>query len=122
MDQATLDNLLIPSPHGMNYSYNVNLVLRFLKAFLHGGISLVSPIQLRKVASLMDLYIAEVAPDPCLKPYKFLALAMALPDSARESYDGIYRATDMYLEVHTGLSEEVKMKICCTLNYEKAIG
>uniref|UniRef100_A0A6N2MIQ1 NPH3 domain-containing protein n=1 Tax=Salix viminalis TaxID=40686 RepID=A0A6N2MIQ1_SALVM len=69
MDQATLDNLLIPSPHGMNYSYNVNLVLRFLKAFLHGGISLVSPIQLRKVASLMDLYIAEVAPDPCLKPY-----------------------------------------------------
>ncbi|KAJ6371936.1 hypothetical protein OIU77_002285 [Salix suchowensis] len=119
MDQATLDNLLIPSPHGMNYSYNVNLVLRFLKAFLHGGISLVSPIQLRKVASLMDLYIAEVAPDPCLKPYKFLALAMALPDSARESYDGIYRATDMYLEVHTGLSEEEKMKICCPLNYEK---
>ncbi|KAJ6420695.1 hypothetical protein OIU84_028116 [Salix udensis] len=119
MDQATLDNLLIPSPHGMNYSYNVNLVLRFLKAFLHGGISLVSPIQLRKVASLMDLYIAEVAPDPCLKPYKFLALAMALPDSARESYDGIYRATDMYLEVHTGLSEEEKMKICCALNYEK---
>ncbi|KAG5226580.1 BTB/POZ domain-containing protein [Salix suchowensis] len=88
MDQATLDNLLIPSPHGMNYSYDVNLVLRFLKAFLHGGISL-----------LMDLYIAEVAPDPCLKPYKFLALAMALPDSARESYDGIYRATDMYLEL-----------------------
>jgi hypothetical protein len=24
---------------------------------------------------------------------------MALPDCARESYDGIYRATDMYLEV-----------------------
>jgi hypothetical protein len=99
MDQATLDNLLIPSPYGMNYLYNVNLVLRFLKAFLHGGISQVFPIQLRKVASLMDFYIAEVAPDPCLKPSKFLALAMALPDCARESYDGIYRATDMYLEV-----------------------
>ncbi|KAH8484155.1 hypothetical protein H0E87_028544 [Populus deltoides] len=119
MDQATLDNLLIPSPYGMNYLYNVNLVLRFLKAFLHGGISQVFPIQLRKVASLMDFYIAEVAPDPCLKPSKFLALAMALPDCARESYDGIYRATDMYLEVHTGLSKEEKMKICCTLNYEK---
>ncbi|KAI5582809.1 hypothetical protein POPTR_007G118800v4 [Populus trichocarpa] len=119
MDQATLDNLLIPSPYGMNYLYNVKLVLRFLKAFLHGGISQTSPTQLRKVASLMDLYIAEVAPDPCLKPSKFLALTMSLPDSARDSYDRIYRATDMYLQVHTGLSEEEKMKICCALNYEK---
>ena len=99
MDQATLDNLLIPSPYGMNYLYNVKLVLRFLKAFLHGGISQTSPTQLRKVASLMDLYIAEVAPDPCLKPSKFLALTMSLPDSARDSYDRIYRATDMYLQV-----------------------
>ncbi|KAJ6733797.1 hypothetical protein OIU74_005560 [Salix koriyanagi] len=119
MDQATLDNMLIPSPYGMNYLYNVNLVLRFLKAFLHGGISQTSPTQLRKVASLMDLYIAEVAPDPCLKASKFLALTMALPDSARDSYDRIYRATDMYLQVHAGLSEEEKMKICCALNYEK---
>ncbi|KAF9679065.1 hypothetical protein SADUNF_Sadunf07G0101300 [Salix dunnii] len=119
MDQATLDNMLIPSPYGMNYLYNVNLVLRFLKAFLHGGISQTSPTQLRKVASLMDLYIAEVAPDPCLKVSKFLALIMALPDSARDSYDGIYRATDMYLQVHTGLSEEEKIKIYCALNYEK---
>ncbi|KAK9285896.1 hypothetical protein L1049_025097 [Liquidambar formosana] len=119
MDQATLDNLLVPSPYGTNYLYDVNLVLRFLKSFLCGGISRVSSVRLRKVASLMDPYIAEVAPDPCLKPSKFLALATALPDSARESYDGVYHAVDMYLEVHAGLSEEEKMKICCTLNYEK---
>ncbi|KAF8414056.1 hypothetical protein HHK36_002055 [Tetracentron sinense] len=119
LDQATLDNLLFPSPHGMDYLYDVNLVLRFLKSFLLGGGCQVSSTRSRKVASLMDLYIAEVAPDSCLKPSKFVALVMALPDPARDSYDGIYRAMDMYLEVHAGLSEEEKMKVCCALNYEK---
>ena len=96
LDQATLDNLLIPSPRGKDYIYNVNLVLRLLKSFLGGQFS---STQLKKVAALMDLYIAEVAPDSSLKPTKFLALVITLPDSARESYDGIYRAMDIYLEV-----------------------
>ncbi|KAK7263562.1 hypothetical protein RJT34_31154 [Clitoria ternatea] len=119
LDQATLDNLLVPSPFGINYLYDVNLVLRFLKAFLRQGNGLVTPFQMRKVASLIDLYIAEIAPDPCLKASKFLALAIALPDSARDSYDELYHAMDMYLEVHTQLSQEERLKICCGLNYEK---
>lgn len=118
MDQATLDNLLVPSPHRTNYLYDVSLVLRFLNAFLRRG-SQVSLMLLRKVASLMDLYMAEVAPDPCLKPSNFLALAMALPDSARDSYDEMYHAIEMYFEVHAGMSEEEKIKICCALNYGK---
>ncbi|KAJ7981349.1 BTB/POZ domain-containing protein [Quillaja saponaria] len=119
LDQATLDNLLVPSPYGINYLYDVNLVLRFLKAFLRGETYQVTSIQMMKVASLIDLYIAEIAPDPSLKPSKFLALATALPDSARDSYDELYHAMDMYLEVHAGLSEAEKLKICCGLNYEK---
>ncbi|CAK9161374.1 unnamed protein product [Ilex paraguariensis] len=117
LDQATLDNLLVPSPVWTNYLYDVNLVLRFLKSFLGRGS--VPLAQLKKVAGLMDLYIAEVAPDPRLRPSKFLALVMALPDSAGDSSDGIYRAMDMYLEVHADLSDEEKIRICCGLNYEK---
>ncbi|KAF7805836.1 BTB/POZ domain-containing protein [Senna tora] len=121
LDQATLDNLLVPSPYGISYLYDVNLILRFLKSFLRRGNCLVGPgpSRMRKVGSLMDLYIAEIAPDPCLKPSKFLALVTALPDSARDSYDELYHAVDMYLEVHGGLSEEERVKICCSLNYEK---
>ncbi|WCJ37676.1 Phototropic-responsive NPH3 family protein [Euphorbia peplus] len=119
MDQATLDNLLIPSPHGTNYLYDVNIVIRFVKAFLDRGKSQASSMQLKKVAKLMDMYITEVAADPCLRPSKFLALTTALPDSVKDCYDEIYRATDIYLEVHSGLSAEEKMKICCALNYEK---
>ncbi|XP_004287910.1 PREDICTED: BTB/POZ domain-containing protein At3g22104 [Fragaria vesca subsp. vesca] len=119
LDQASLDNLLVPSPHGINHLYDVNLVLRVLNSFLRGGTAKASPVRLRKVGVLVDMYTAEVAPDPCLRPSKFLALAMALPDAARDSYDELYRAIDMYLEVHGGLSEEEKMKLCCLLNYEK---
>ncbi|XP_052179194.1 BTB/POZ domain-containing protein At3g22104 isoform X2 [Diospyros lotus] len=119
LDQATLDNLLIPSPSGSNHQYDVNLVLRFLKSFLDKGICRVPFIQLKKVATLMDLYITEVAPDPYLKPSKFIALVKALPDSARDSYDSIYHSVDMYLQVHAGLSDEEKIHICCGLNYEK---
>ncbi|KAK3010329.1 hypothetical protein RJ639_011737 [Escallonia herrerae] len=118
LDQASLDNLLVPSPIGTNYLYDVNLILRFIKSFIEGTSS-IPLMRLKKVASLMNMYIAEVAPDPSLKPSKFLALVRALPDSARDSYDGIYLAIDMYLEVHAGLSEDEKMKVCCGLNYEK---
>jgi hypothetical protein len=31
---------------------------------------------------------------------KFLAVAESLPDSARDCYDGVYRALDIYLEVN----------------------
>ncbi|XP_023534653.1 BTB/POZ domain-containing protein At3g22104-like [Cucurbita pepo subsp. pepo] len=119
LDRGSLDNLLLPSPSGMNYLYDVNLVLRFVKAFLHEKTSRTCPMALRRVARLMDLYMAEVAPDPCLKPSKFLALAKALPEYARSSHDDMYRAVDMYIEVHTEMTEEEKVKICCALNYEK---
>ena len=76
----------------------MDLVLRFLKFFLDNG-GRKSIDRLKKVGSLMDLYLTEVAPDSGLKPFKFIALATALPDAARDSHDSLYRAIDMYLEV-----------------------
>ncbi|KAL4573025.1 hypothetical protein LXL04_019818 [Taraxacum kok-saghyz] len=120
LDQATLDDILVPSPHGSNYLYDVNLVLQLVKYFLAGkdggggGGDL-----LKKVARLIDLYVAEVAPDPRLKPYKFLAIVKALPECARDSNDDVYNAIDIYLQVHKGLSDEEKTSICACLNYDK---
>ncbi|KAG7578225.1 NPH3 domain [Arabidopsis thaliana x Arabidopsis arenosa] len=119
LDQATLDNLLVPSPSKSSHLYYVNLVLRFTKAFLDGERG---GLQLKKVSSLIDQYIAEVAPDPCLKPSKFLSLLSLVPDSARESHEEIYRAIDMYLEAHTGLTDGEKLNLIRTLSYEKLSG
>ncbi|XP_073058254.1 BTB/POZ domain-containing protein At3g22104-like [Primulina eburnea] len=119
LDEATLDNLLLRSPIQRNHLYDVDLVLKFFKYFLGKGVCCVPLGRLKKVSSLMDLYLLEVAPDPCLKPLKFLSLINALPDYARDSCDEIYYALNLYFEVHSGLSEEQKTEACFGLNYEK---
>ncbi|XVF30250.1 hypothetical protein REPUB_Repub16aG0040900 [Reevesia pubescens] len=111
MDKTTLDNLLIPSPCGTSYLYDVNLVLRFLKAFLCRGGWQLYPIQMKKVASLVNLCMAEVAPDPCLKSSKFQGLLVALSDSTRDSWDELYHAMDIYQEVVLGSKKRKSSKI-----------
>ncbi|KAJ3705188.1 hypothetical protein LUZ61_008893 [Rhynchospora tenuis] len=116
--QATLDNLLIPAPIGSGSLYDVNLVLRFLGYFSKSIMCEVIP-RLKKVGSLMDLYLAEVTPDPALKPAKFAELTSALPPLARDCHDSLYRAIDIFFQVHSRLTEEEKTKICCSISYEK---
>ncbi|PKA52622.1 BTB/POZ domain-containing protein [Apostasia shenzhenica] len=118
IDQVTLDSLLISSPARADSLYDVNLFLRILRHFLDSE-GRTTFARLKKVGALLDLYMAEVAPDSCLKSSKFVALATALPDVARDSHDAVYRAIDMYLEVHNRLSEEEKLKICSGINYKK---
>jgi NPH3 family len=99
LDQATLDNLLIPAAVGSGSLYDVNLVLRFL-GYFSKSIMCEVVLRLKKVGSLMDLYLAEVAPDPALKSTKFAELTSALPPSARDCHDSLYRAIDIYFQVH----------------------
>ncbi|XVF40637.1 hypothetical protein PTKIN_Ptkin01aG0130000 [Pterospermum kingtungense] len=102
LDQATIDFLLVPSPQRKGYMYDVNLVLRLVKAFCNKESFCLSPARLRKVATLVDSYLVEVAADPQLNPSKFSALVMLLPDSARESHDRLFLAIDIYLEFSAG--------------------
>lgn len=99
LDRATIDDLLIPSQPGKRYAYDVNLILMLLKTFLRENSKYFFSYRLKKVASLIDLYIMEVAPDHCLHPSKFMALATALPDIARDSYEILYEAIDVYFKV-----------------------
>lgn len=123
LDHATLDNLLVQAPcsgkktrGGGGSLYDVGLVLRFLEAFLREE---PEPARLKKVGALVDLYLAEVAPDPSLRPARFVELATALPPAARDCHDALYRAIDVYFQVHGRLTDEEKMKICKGINYER---
>ncbi|XP_060185909.1 BTB/POZ domain-containing protein At3g19850-like isoform X2 [Lycium barbarum] len=71
------------------------------------------------VARLIDKYLREIAPDQSLKISKFLGVAESLPDYARDCFDGVYRAIDIYLESHPALSLEERSRLCRCLNYEK---
>lgn len=119
LDEAALEDLMIPN---MGYSvetlYDIDCIQRILDHFmllnhdsvdssncvvdegqLVGGSCPLTPITM--VANLVDGYLAEVAPDVNLKLPKFLSLAAAIPDYARPLDDGIYRAIDIYLKVHS---------------------
>lgn len=110
LDQATVDYLLVPSPFGKDYMYDVSLVLRLVKVFLFENRSWLFMSRLNKVAGLVDSYLAEVSPDSHLKPSKFVALLKVLPDFTRQSHDGLYHTMDMYLQVPSGI---LKCRIIC---------
>lgn len=102
LELATLDDLLV-SGHDMGVYYDVNLVIRLVRVFVEISGSEsddgVSVRKLKKVGRLIDNYLREISPDQNLKISKFLGVAECLPDSARDCFDGVYRAIDFYLEV-----------------------
>ncbi|GKV39266.1 hypothetical protein SLEP1_g47069 [Rubroshorea leprosula] len=115
LDQATLDDLLV-SGHDKGV-YDVNLVLRLIRVFVNvDGVSLQ---RMKRLGILIDKYLGEISPDQNLKILKFLAVAESLPDSARDCFDEVYRAIDIYLESHPTLSFEERSRLCRCLNCSK---
>lgn len=133
LEQATLDDLLIPSYSYLNETlYDVQCVERILGYFLDGleersagriegeeENSSVRSAALMLVGKLIDGYLSEIASDANLKPEKFLELAVALPEHARLFDDGLYRAVDVYLKAHPWISEADREKICGIMDCQK---
>ncbi|KAL6568870.1 hypothetical protein OROHE_003611 [Orobanche hederae] len=117
LDQATLDDFLVSGGDGRGV-YDVNFVLRLIRLFVHYNDKL-SLQKMKKVGELVDMYLGEIGPDPNLKLSKFLEVAQCLPDCARDSFDYVYRAIDIYLESHPALSLEERSRLSRCLNYEK---
>eukprot|EP00252_Welwitschia_mirabilis_P002727 TRINITY_DN1268_c0_g1_i2.p1 TRINITY_DN1268_c0_g1~~TRINITY_DN1268_c0_g1_i2.p1 ORF type:complete len:588 (+),score=60.52 TRINITY_DN1268_c0_g1_i2:1138-2901(+) len=138
LELATLDDLLIPSfSHSGDTIFDVDIVHRILVNFLQqnddqnedmdcnlgfesdGLPDSPSQAAVVKVARLIDGYLAEIAPDASLKLSKFIAIAELLPDHARTLDDGLYRAIDIYLKAHPGLTEAERRKICKLMDCQK---
>ncbi|CAO2814124.1 unnamed protein product [Amaranthus hypochondriacus] len=118
LDWAKLDDLLISgNSNDVGGVYDVNVVIRLIRVFVH--CESVSLERLKKVGWLVDQYLAEISPDQNLKISKFIGVAQSLPDLARDCFDGVYRAIDIYLESHPTLSFEERTRLCRCLNYEK---
>ncbi|KQJ85260.1 BTB/POZ domain-containing protein At1g50280 isoform X1 [Brachypodium distachyon] len=128
LDQATLDDLLVPvfvsgggSVPGGGV-YDVRLVVRLVRVFVM-AMALEEEEEgtkrLRKVGRLVDKYLGEISPDQGLTVGRFLAVAESLPDSARGCFDGVYRALDIFLQSHAALTVEERAAACRCVNYEK---
>ncbi|CAN0926902.1 BTB/POZ domain-containing protein At5g03250 [Linum grandiflorum] len=131
LDQASLQDLLIPN---MGYSvetlYDVDCVQRIVDYFLSNWTSPPysaieeaesheSLTSMTVVASLVDGFLSEAAPDVNLKLSKFETLAATIPDYARPVDDGLYHAIDVYLKAHQWLTESEKEQLCRLMNCQK---
>ncbi|KAL8193700.1 hypothetical protein R6Q57_026392 [Mikania cordata] len=72
-----------------------------------------------KVAKLIDGYLAEIARNPNVPLSKFTGLADVVSTLPRSSHDGMYRAIDMFLKEHPGISKSEKKKVCRLMDCRK---
>ncbi|KAH0459040.1 hypothetical protein IEQ34_011854 [Dendrobium chrysotoxum] len=135
LEQATLDDLLMPSySYLVETLYDVEAVERVLRYFIEEASSAITAEDVSEnverlpagngdpfltVGRLVDGFLAEVASDANLRVDKFCDIALALPDHSRVYDDGLYRAVDVFLKAHPALTESEKEKICGVMNFRK---
>ncbi|XP_057416258.1 BTB/POZ domain-containing protein NPY2-like isoform X2 [Lotus japonicus] len=133
LEEAKVADLLIRAPGG-GALFDVDAVQTLVEEFAQHAQSeslleddlqemtcprMVSDSSKDKVAKLVDAYLAEIARDSGLPISKFVNLAELVSSFPRETHDGLYRAIDMYLKEHTGISKSEKKRICRLINCSK---
>ncbi|KAF5204173.1 BTB/POZ domain-containing protein [Thalictrum thalictroides] len=145
LDQAILEDILIPvNSQGNNHHplYETDTIFKIFSIFLNVdededdneqnhtrneselGYDFDNPgspkqSSILKVSKLLDSYLAEIALDSNLSPFKFIALAELLPDHARTVSDGLYRAVDIYLKVHPSIKDTERYRLCKIIDCQK---
>lgn len=137
LELASVDDLLIPACSQVGDTlFDFEIVQRALTTYLQqhemsqGNLSatamyesddLASPSQkgIAKVAKLIDVYLAEIAPDSNLKVSNFTALVELVPEYARLQDDGLYRAIDIFLKAHPTVSDQERKRLCKVLDCQK---
>ncbi|CAO2842077.1 unnamed protein product [Amaranthus hypochondriacus] len=137
LETASVSDLLIRTQEGDTLMYDVDIVLNIVKEFFvrdrsseiealesyetpefknHGILSEASKLM---VAKLIDNYLAEIARDQNLPVSKFVELGEMISSISRPGHDGIYRAIDMYLKEHPGISKSERKRICRLMDCKK---
>ncbi|CAH8361039.1 unnamed protein product [Eruca vesicaria subsp. sativa] len=142
LDKATVSELLIPLSDKSGMLYDVDVVTMMVKQFLsqirpiraqhrrsrseeeiqeirESLSSSSSPPLLVKVAKLVDSYLQEVARDVNLTVSNFVELAESIPDVSRISHDDLYKAIDIYLQVHQKIDKTERKRLCRILDCKK---
>ncbi|CAI0405600.1 unnamed protein product, partial [Linum tenue] len=120
LGQAVLDDLLIPA-----YSFtgdtlfDVDTVKRIMMNYTESEAEAAGKSDMERVGKLMENYLAEIASDRNLGVSKFIGLAELVPEQSRIVEDGIYRAIDIYLKAHPGISDMERKKVCSVMDCQK---
>ncbi|GLJ16899.1 hypothetical protein SUGI_0291540 [Cryptomeria japonica] len=139
LDRAISHDLLVVSfSHSSDTLFDVEVVQRVVTNFLafaltdsagdeyeeddQGSVEIDSQISgnaMEKVSTLMDSYLAEIAPDKNLNISKFILLAGAVGEKGHLVDDGLYRAIDICLKAHPGATDGERNKLCKLMDCQK---
>ncbi|MCD9644325.1 hypothetical protein HAX54_032511 [Datura stramonium] len=136
MEDATVGDLVIRAPDSETIIFDIELVHDLVETFMLHKKSrqidcsadnkfqdvcpaFASDDSEVKVARVIDGYLAEAARDPNLPLSKFINLAELVSGFSRPSHDGIYRAIDMYLKEHPGITKSERKRICRLMDCRK---
>lgn len=136
LHEASVKDLLIPARFPQITKYDVDLMQDLLNLYttnIKGRCdmevedkkdkandeSILGRRPLLNVGKLVDGYLGEIAHDPNLSLSSFVHLSQSIPEFARPNHDGLYRAVDIYLKEHPGLSKAERKKICGLMDVKK---
>ncbi|KAF5448256.1 hypothetical protein F2P56_028810 [Juglans regia] len=137
LEEASVNDLLIRAPEEETTMFDVSTVQKIVQEFLMQDKSaeiesleeshelqetrsgILSEASKLMVAKLIDGYLAEISKDPNLTLSMFVDLAEMVCNISRPAHDGLYRAIDMYLKEHPGISKSEKKRICKLMDCKK---
>ncbi|KAI5673114.1 hypothetical protein M9H77_13478 [Catharanthus roseus] len=136
LDEASVNDLLIPARSPQTTVYDVELVTSLLSRFVTREIcsqDLNNALEKNKrpdglvlgrgnwlsIGRLVDNYLAEIARDPNLSFSSFIQLSQMIPESARPIHDGLYTAIDIFLKEHPTLTKTEKKNLCGLMDVKK---
>ncbi|PHT93254.1 BTB/POZ domain-containing protein NPY1 [Capsicum annuum] len=133
LDEASVNDLLVPARSPQTTVYDVNLVKCIVNRFMARERSTwdknISPKSTNdfilghaswlKVGKLIDGYLAEIARDPNVSLSIFIELLLAIPESARPIHDALYEAIDIYLQEHSSLTKAERKHLCGLMDVRK---
>lgn len=133
LDEASVNDLLIPARSPQATVYDVELVKCLVNRFMARERSsrdknippkstndfILGHASWLKVGKLIDGYLAEIARDPNVSLSIFIELLQSIPDSARPIHDALYEAIDIYLQEHSSLTKAEKKHLCSLMDVRK---
>ncbi|XP_062020031.1 BTB/POZ domain-containing protein NPY2 [Rosa rugosa] len=138
LEEASVIDLLIRAAEGEATIYDVSAVKKIVEEFLKKDQTaeiqsleegheiqeerrpgILSDASKLMVAKLIDGYLAEISKDLNLPLSKFVDLAEMVSGFSRPAHDGLYRAIDMFLKEHPGISKSERKRICKLMDCKK---
>ncbi|XP_027331662.1 BTB/POZ domain-containing protein At5g48130 [Abrus precatorius] len=120
---AQVEDFLLPESGAKSMSISIELTTMesIISAYVasHSHVNHTPEASNYRVAELWDAYLFNVASDPDMGPKKFMELIERVPPSYRQNHYPLYKAINVFLKTHPGISQDDKGEVCKFLDCQR---